>query len=253
MKNKRPYLLTIAGFDPSGGAGLVADIKTFEQLNCYGLSVCTANTIQNDINFDACYWMPIEQIKAQITLLFNRFTISFVKIGIIENWSVLEDIVNLLLKLNPAIKIILDPILKSSSNYEFHQSDKTLDKILKSIFLITPNYEEIQRLYINKSIEETIEAITSKTNLLLKGGHREDKKGIDELYIKNGNKTIMIESSNLNRIHPKHGSGCVLSSSITSYLALNYSLVESCQLGKKYIDNFLSSSETLLGIHTLNK
>jgi len=55
MKN-RPYILTIAGFDPSGGAGLTADIKTFESLKCYGLAVCTANTVQNDTAFSACYW-----------------------------------------------------------------------------------------------------------------------------------------------------------------------------------------------------
>ena len=78
--SKRPYILSIAGFDPSNGAGFVADVKTFEALKCYGLSVCTANTIQNDVEFTNCYWTPIDIIKKQIEILFNRFKIDVVKI-----------------------------------------------------------------------------------------------------------------------------------------------------------------------------
>ena len=85
---KHPKTLTIAGLDPSSGAGLTADIKTFEALKCYGLAVCTANTIQNDVEFDSCYWVDVSVIKNQIALLFKQFSINFVKIGIIENWHV---------------------------------------------------------------------------------------------------------------------------------------------------------------------
>ena len=103
---KRPYVLTIAGFDPSSGAGLTADVKTFEALKCYGLSVCTANTIQNDMEFEACHWTDLEIIKNQIELLFKRFSIDFVKIGIVENWGVLEEIVGFLIAKNPTVKIL---------------------------------------------------------------------------------------------------------------------------------------------------
>ena len=120
---KRPYVLTIAGFDPSGGAGLIADIKTFEALKVYGLSVCTANTIQNDIDFKSCYWVDIEIIKHQIAILFDRFRIDYVKIGIIKNWEILNTIIDLLLRKNAEIKIVLDPVLRSSSNFDFHASD----------------------------------------------------------------------------------------------------------------------------------
>ena len=87
---KRPNILTIAGFDPSNGAGLTADVKTFETLKCYGLSVCTANTIQDDSEFKACHWMPVEVILDQIEVLFKRFQINYVKIGIVENWETLS-------------------------------------------------------------------------------------------------------------------------------------------------------------------
>ena len=69
---KRPNVLTIAGFDPSSGAGLSADIKTFEALKCYGFAVCTANTIQNDTDFEECIWIDKEVMKSQISILFKK-------------------------------------------------------------------------------------------------------------------------------------------------------------------------------------
>jgi hydroxymethylpyrimidine/phosphomethylpyrimidine kinase len=70
---KRPYILTIAGLDPSNGAGFTADIKTIEALKGYGLVVCTANTIQNDNDFKDCHWTDVNVVKNQIEILFNRF------------------------------------------------------------------------------------------------------------------------------------------------------------------------------------
>ena len=90
----RPNILTIAGFDPSNGAGLTADIKTFEALKCYGLAVCTANTVQNDIEFKDCHWISKSVIKKQIEVLFTQFKIDVVKIGIVENWKILSEIVD---------------------------------------------------------------------------------------------------------------------------------------------------------------
>lgn len=247
MKNKRPYILTIAGFDPSGGAGLVADVKTFEQLKCQGLSVCTANTVQNDTDFVACHWMPLEQIQAQINVLFDRFEIEFVKIGIVENWKVLEAIVDLVLDRSPKAKIVLDPVLKSSSSFEFHGTDSLTDALLSKLFLITPNYDEVQQMYEGLSMDETIAKVTKQTNLLLKGGHRQDKKGFDQLFTKEGN--VFGLQPKLKNVSPKHGSGCVLSSAIAAHLALEYPLLKACYRGKKYTEQLLSSNPTLLGYH----
>ncbi|MEL0649798.1 hydroxymethylpyrimidine/phosphomethylpyrimidine kinase [Algibacter sp. TI.3.09] len=248
MKN-RPNILTIAGFDPTNGAGLTADVKTFEALKCYGLSVCTANTVQDDQEFIACHWIPTSIILNQIDVLFNRFEIKLVKIGIVENWDTLEIIINKLHSLNPEIKIILDPILKSSSNFDFHSDhSEKLDILLSKIYLLTPNYEEIQQLYPEKNIEETIAYISSKTNLFLKGGHRTDKKGRDVLYLANKKQfTLNPKSFNCSE---KHGSGCVLSSAITSYLALEFPILKACLKGKQYTEKFLSSNTSLLGSHS---
>ncbi len=244
---KRPKVLTIAGFDPSGGAGLVADTKTFENLKCYGLAVCTANTIQNDSTFKACYWTPITQIKEQITILFDRFEIDFVKIGIVENWQVLNEIVDFLRQNNPTIYIVVDPVLKSSSDFEFHTTDGSIDAILEKIDLITPNYNEIHVLYPNLTVQEAADFIASKTNLFLKGGHRLDKKGQDKLFTKTGSKFVF--NPKQKNVSEKHGSGCVLSASITAYIALGYPLQKACYRGKKYTEQFLCSTPNLLGYH----
>ncbi|GAA4275347.1 hydroxymethylpyrimidine/phosphomethylpyrimidine kinase [Aquimarina mytili] len=259
----RPNVLTIAGFDPSSGAGLSADIKTLESLKCYGLAVCTANTIQNDIEFKTCNWAEVEIIKNQIQILFDRFDIDFVKIGIIENWKVLNEIIDFLISRNENVKVVLDPILRSSSNFDFRNSnvsssdldfnrngiENQFDEILNKIYLLTPNYQEIEQLYTDKTIVETIKHIISKTNLFLKGGHREEAKGKDELF------TVTREHFKLNpkgkNSYEKHGSGCVLSSAIIANLALGFPLLKACYRGKRYTEKYLSSNKTLLGYHKM--
>jgi len=258
---KRPNILTIAGFDPSNGAGLTADVKTFETLKCYGLSVCTANTVQDDIEFKACHWMSVEVISDQIEVLFKRFQINYVKIGIVESWEVLSVIIDKLLELNSRVKIVLDPVLTSSSNFDFHSNvtssdsddnqnciENKLDEILSKIYLLTPNYNEIQNLYPDESIEETIILISSKTNLFLKGGHHPDELGKDVLFTEEGKQFNL--NPKLKNCSKKHGSGCVLSSAITSYLALGFPLLKSCYRGKRYTEKFLSSNKSLLGFHS---
>jgi len=245
---KRPNILTIAGFDPSNGAGLTADVKTVETLKCYGLSVCTANTIQDDVEFAACHWVPVEVILDQIEVLFKRFKINYVKIGIVENWKTLSLLVEKLLELNSGVKIVLDPVLKSSSNFEFHSSkNEMLDEILSKVYLLTPNYNEIEQLYPEKNIAETIKHISSMTNLFLKGGHHPDELGKDELFTKEGKQFSL--NLKLKNCSEKHGSGCVLSSAITSYLALGFPLLKACYRGKRYTEKFLSSNKSLLGFH----
>ena len=244
------YILTIAGFDPSSGAGLTSDIKTFQAHGLYGLSVCTAVTVQNDVDFFESHWMETEVVLNQIDVLFQRFSIDYVKIGIVKNWLSLSQIISKLKVLNPSVKIVLDPVLKASAGFDFHEQEMMnfFDGILSQLTLITPNYEEIKALYPNWSIDETIEHISSKTNLYLKGGHRSDKVGLDQLFY---NKIVQLNiEPGINNVSSKHGSGCVLSSVLASNLALGYSLTESAQLSKKYIEQFLSSNTTLLGTHS---
>ena len=248
--NQKKYILTIAGLDPSSGAGITSDIKTFEAHNIYGLSVCTAVTVQNDIEFKNCIWIEKQVILNQIELLLERFSISVVKIGIIQSWEVLLEVVLLLKSYNSELKIVLDPILKASAGFNFHQKQDLVlfEKVLQNCHFITPNYNEIKDLFPDKSIEETIEFISKKTNIYLKGGHRTDKIGCDEIYY---NKIVKLNISPITTkpIFEKHGSGCVLSSALAANLSKSIPLEDACKNAKLYTEQFLSSNKTLLGTH----
>lgn len=243
------YILTIAGHDPSAGAGLTSDIKTFEAHGFYGLSVCTAITVQNDIDFKHCHWVESERIISQITTLFKRFKINTVKIGIVESWKTLALILDTLHTLNSEIKIVLDPIVKATAGFDFHttENQNLLDNIWEKCFIITPNYNEIQWLYPKKDIQETIEHISSFTNIYLKGGHRTHKKGWDELY---HSSIVMVNiPPQVEKVINKHGSGCVLSSSLACNLQLHSELEDAAKSTKLYVEQFLNSNKSLLGVH----
>jgi len=245
----RPYVLTIAGFDPSGGAGLLADVKTLEQLKCQGLAVCTVNTIQHDQKLKECYWISLAQIKDQIALLFERFEINVVKIGVIENWSVLQQIVALLKHINTEIQIVLDPVLRSSSAYDFHGPDlDQLNSVLDDIALITPNYKEMQLLYPETTVETAAKEMSTKVQVFLKGGHRPDALGKDILYTQ-ARKVFHLNPKN-GDFFEKHGSGCILSSAIAGYMALGFPLLKACYRAKRYTEKVLRSNKSLLGYHT---
>lgn len=250
--NNRPFVLSIAGFDPSGGAGLLADVKTFENLGCYGLAVNTANTIQNDSKFEACHWTSEAIILQQLELLLESFPVEVVKIGIVEDLQVLDRVLQKLLMKNKDIRIIWDPVLKSSSGFSFlelKEFQKNLESVLDNVFLVTPNYDELKIFYSELTMEEKIRKITGKTNLYLKGGHRMANIGLDELFTTEGE--CLSFKPERTDCSEKHGSGCVLSSALAAYLALGDSLPEAAQNAKNYIEKVLASNQTLLGYHNI--
>ena len=245
--SNRPYILTIGGFDPSSGAGITADIKTIEAIQCYGLAICTANTIQTDKNFTACYWTSLAIIEEQLQVILERFDIASVKIGIVENSEVLLRVLQILKDKKPEVKVILDPISSSSTGFEFHgDSGFDFDDILKHIFLVTPNLMELEQLYSDLHPEEKIKRITQHTHLLVKGGHALER-GSDYLYTLSGESYLL--KGSVGNYSEKHGSGCILASAIASYLALGASLKEACTQGKNYIEKALASNPSLLAYH----
>ncbi|MFN5181430.1 MAG: hydroxymethylpyrimidine/phosphomethylpyrimidine kinase [Bacteroidota bacterium] len=237
----RAIAITIAGFDPSGGAGVLADIKTFENMKVYGLAVNTGITIQNDFHFEHVFWQKEMEIKAGMRILSRRFPVKAAKLGIHENLESVYNSINNLKLFWPDVKIVWDPVLSSSCGYDFHidLAKADLDKILNSIDLITPNEFEFEALGIKES--------DYPCALLKKGGHSSGKYAIDDLFI-HGKKKKSFKSLRKNGIQ-KHGSGCVLSSAITSGLAQGESLTQSVANAKKYINRFLVSNKTLSGYH----
>ncbi|MBE9598320.1 hydroxymethylpyrimidine/phosphomethylpyrimidine kinase [Pedobacter sp. MC2016-24] len=251
MQTVRPYVMSIAGFDPSAGAGLLADIKCFEQHRVYGFGVCSAMTTQTDSDFLSNEWQTARQIIDQTTPLLKKFKVQACKIGLIKDLEVLEEVLYFLKAQVPAIKIVLDPVLKASAGYHFHDWNEGLGKlkpILKQIDLITPNYPEMKQLSGPLDITSAAIQWSSYCAVLLKGGHSPLNTGTDYLF-ENGTVEELFPA--VNNISQKHGSGCVLSAAITARLALAHQLPEACILAKKYVEQFLNSNTSLLGYHKL--
>ena len=247
----RPYVLTIAGYDGSSGAGLTADIKTMEQIGVYGLSVCTAITVQHESVFKTVKWIDIDLIKQQIILLIRKYPIDFCKIGLVENEQILQTIIHLLTDNCPDVKIVLDPVFSASAgfNFDYNLGYNDYQNILNKIYLLTPNAHELGQIgEDSKDLMLTAKKLMQYCNVLYKGGHNENQKGTD----------ILFEGSNIHILEPKeqiyyekHGSGCVLSAALVSYLALGCELLDASKSAKDYISSFLISNDRLLGYHFL--
>ena len=242
-----PYILSIAGFDPCGGAGVLADIKTIEAHKALGLGVCTSITYQNDIAFKGLSWLPEKEITAQIDALLERFEIRYIKIGLIQSYENLLALISHLRKVLPDAYILWDPILKASAGFEFHVSpgQTLLASIVDQLDLITPNTLELKNLIPDYELQEAASLLSNHCNVLLKGGHLETDHSNDYLY--RGGKENVFEGKRI--ASEKRGTGCVLSSAILSNLSLGLSLEASIVKAKLYIEQYLASSTSRLGLH----
>ncbi len=249
MSTNRPFVLSIAGFDPSGGAGVLADIKTFEQHQVYGLGIITSNTIQTEDEFNTIQWVDLDFVLNSIKLLFGKYDIKAIKIGIVPSLNYLKSIIDEIRKHSNDVRVVWDTVLKSTTEFEFAvvENRSLLTYILSKIDLITPNYIEILQFGNNQQTPEEVTLQLAKhCAVLLKGGHNPESIGTDYLY---NNGMIYKINPYAIKVINKHGSGCVLSSAITANISLNHDLPKSCQIAKLYIENFLNTNNTLLGHH----
>jgi hydroxymethylpyrimidine/phosphomethylpyrimidine kinase len=249
MPYNRPIVLSIAGFDPCGGAGVLADIKTFEQHQCLGMAVNTGITQQVEDHFISVNWFSAEEIISHLKPLLEKYPIEFVKIGIIENLTTLHAVVTFLKQHNQNISIVWDTVLSASSGFNLIEAmDLTkLEELLKHIFLITPNTSEARKLCGLDDEAKAAAHLAASCHVLLKGGHSETEKGIDHLFY--NNQQMKIQTGLIKELSPKHGSGCILSSAILSNLALGNDLKSSCEKAKHYTETILSSNPNLLAYH----
>jgi hydroxymethylpyrimidine/phosphomethylpyrimidine kinase len=245
---QRPNILTIAGYDPCGGAGVLADIKTAEFHQCIGMGVLTANTIQTEDTFVSVGWIEEIQIVKQLETLLTRYQFGAVKIGIVESFERLQTIINKVRNHQPTVFIVWDTVLSASSGFDFVNeiNQDKLITLLKSIDLITPNANEVQKLTGNTNVYQGAKDLSHHTNIILKGGHRTDKMGVDTLF-NNGIELDFLPSNT--KVYPKHGSGCMLSSAIASNIALGNSIEISCEKSKRFIEKQLLSNHSLLAYY----
>lgn len=251
MRKDRPCVLSIAGFDPSGGAGLLADIKTFEQEKVLGMGVMTGLTFQNDSEFVGVHWTESSDLLKQIEVLCRKFRFEFVKIGMVSGLDMIESIMKAVCQHSDDTKFIWDPIIKTSSGFDIHRSFQKdqLASVLSRLYLVTPNIDEAKLLAGNNDEMAGAKMLSGSCNVLLKGGHNEKSKGKDFLFTKEG-KVFSFNPKNIAK-SGKHGSGCVLSASLTANLANGLSLHRSCLKAKDYVTKVLSSNKNLLGYHKI--
>ncbi len=234
-------VMSIAGFDPSSGAGVMRDVITFRKIGLYGVGVVTAVTYQNSWNIYGFKPLTTHDVEKQIDALTEDFKITHVKVGMVAN----SEIANLVAKKIDEYELVavVDPILKSSSGYEFIKSPKDLEPLLKKASVITPNVPEAEVLSGVK-IKDEESAIKAGKILrekygptIIKGGHLD---GVDYLF---DDDIVKEEMEHLGK--DIHGTGCVYSSALAAHLALGYSLKISFRLSREFLQSDIRNSITI--------
>ena len=239
----RSKILIIAGSDSSGGAGIQADIKTATCLGTYAMTAITAVTVQNTSGVKSVVSIPANEIYNQIFYTSKDIKPNAVKIGMLHSTKVINKVIKSLDKIKIK-KIILDPVMvaKGGSKLISNQAINLMKKkLIKKVTLITPNLPEAEILtgvkICNK--DDMIFAATKLMklgvpNVLIKGGHLKSKKLYD-IFV-NKNEIKIFSGSRLNTKNT-HGSGCTLSTAITSFFSCGKTLKKSCELGIKYVNS----------------
>ena len=237
--------LTIAGSDSCGGAGIQADIKTMSALGCYAASVITAVTVQNTMGVSAVHAVPPEIVAGQIRAVMDDIRPQAVKVGMVNDINTIKTIADTLAEYDIE-HLVVDPVMVATSGARLMQDDAVevfIRKLMPIATLLTPNVPEAEVLSgisINdkSSMDNAARIIQDKgcQSLLIKGGHIEGRK-IDRLYTSMGSEREY-EAANV-ATRNTHGTGCTLSSAITSYLAMGYAIGEAIAAAKEWLTGAL--------------
>jgi hydroxymethylpyrimidine kinase/phosphomethylpyrimidine kinase len=234
-----PILLTIAGFDPSCGAGVAADLKTFAAHGCYGVAAITSLTVQNTQTVEAVHNTPSAELREQLEVLVNDGDIAAVKIGMLGNRGNAV-VVAEFLDAHKFAHVVHDPVMKSSSSSELLDSGGVkyvATELLKRSSVITPNVAEAEVL-TGVTIKDVADMEAAARKLvemgakavIVKGGHME--KAIDVVF---DGKDVYLLSGDKVKLENTHGTGCTFASALTAQLAAGRGLVEAATLAKAYV------------------
>ena len=242
MKPKSKILI-IAGSDSSGGAGIQADIKTITSLGSYAMTAITAITVQNTKGVKSVIPISANEIKNQIVYSANDIKPDAIKIGMLHSSDAIKKVIESLKKIKIK-KIILDPVMiaKGGAKLINNEAIKVLKKkLMKNVSLITPNIPEAEILTGIKirNKEDMIFAANRLINLgaknvLLKGGHLKSKK-VEDVFLNKSDLTVF--KSSRHNTKNTHGTGCTLSSAITTFFSCGNSIKKACDLGVKYVNS----------------
>ncbi|GAA0603659.1 bifunctional hydroxymethylpyrimidine kinase/phosphomethylpyrimidine kinase [Virgibacillus siamensis] len=238
--NKIPCVLTIAGTDPSGGAGIQADLKTFQELQTYGMSVITSVVAQNTTGVRQVHHQPVEMIEEQLDAVISDIPFHAFKTGMIATIDMMRSVARKVSELD--IPFIMDPVMVAKSGDPLIASDARSylrEELLPMTTLITPNIPEAEDI-IGWKIEDTEAMQTAAKEIvhtygaggaLVKGGHLEGK-AIDILY--DGENVNSFEAERIDTKHT-HGTGCTYSAAITAYISRGETLPEAVEKGKNFV------------------
>lgn len=251
-KYKYPSVLTIAGFDGSGGAGIQADIKTISALGCYATSVLTALPIQNTQGVRNIFPVPVDAVAEQIEAILDDVFPDAIKIGMVHTPELVETIVQTLGKYKK-VPIVYDPVMVATSGHRLIE-EKTIQTIIEKLFpmadVITPNMDEaaiLAKMTVKTLAEMQLAGAKIKTlnckNILLKGGHQTTSK-ITTLFLDGEDRTHTFETEKF-ETNNTHGSGCTLSSAIAAYLAQGKSLLDAVSMGQTYTYEAIKNGENV--------
>ena len=236
-------VLTIAGSDSSGGAGIQADLKTFEAFGVFGTSAITVLTAQNTTGVQDIFPLPVDFIAQQIHSVLNDFDVSAIKIGMLYDADIIRMVTQLIAPLN--IPVVLDPVCISKAGSPLLKDDAidALRELSSIVTLSTPNLHEAHRLFGYKSGDtDSLKMLISHPAPVLIKHHIMNTISADLLYFGHQKRVFIsevIDSTNL------HGTGCSLSSAITANLALGYSLEESVDRSKRFITEAIRKAPSI--------
>lgn len=242
-----PRVLTIAGSDSGGGAGIQADLKTFQALGCYGMSAITAITVQNTVGVRAIHSVPPDILQGQIDAVMEDIGIDAVKIGMLHAPEIVEVVAEAIDR-HALTQVVLDPVMVAASGDRLIAAD-TVEVLVRSLFpraaLITPNLDEAA-LLLGRPLKTAEELEPAARELLaqgaravlLKGGHLPGETVVDVLLVEGG-MAQRFESPRLATPN-LHGAGCTLSSAVAAGLALGQPLLQAVHEARRYVARALA-------------
>lgn len=244
-----PKVLTIAGSDSGGGAGIQADIKAICATGSYAASAITAVTVQNTLGVQSVFPVPSDIISAQIASVLEDIGADAVKIGMLHSCEVVRSVYDTLVQFG-ATNIVLDPVMVSTSGHRLIEEDavRDLSQILIPLSrVITPNIPEAEilsdeRILSQKDLPRIARKLSygGKVSVLMKAGHLSEDVLTDIFYNAESDTLLELKSRRLSTPNT-HGTGCTLSSAFASYLAQGFSLDDAALAAKQYISSAIES------------
>ena len=247
--------LTIAGLDPSGGAGIIADVKTFSAFGCFAAAAVTSLTFQNTSGVFGAVNQSAKTVREQVEPVLKDFEVSALKTGMLPTREVIETTADLIEEFG-LTNLVVDPVVRSTSGFDLID-DAALRSLIETLFpladIVTPNLPEAERITGFKlsdpaSVEIAAAAMRSMgaQNVLIKGGHLEsinvERIARDFLFL--GDEIIVLDAEYIETTST-HGTGCTLSAAIAANLALGKPIAEAVQVAKDFVHHGIRTAPEL--------